>query len=126
RAFAFWSAGAWVVEPGDFVISVGASSRDLRLEQTIALTVPPIGRLDINSTVAEWLADPVGAGVLGGAFAQMGEVASAMTSADMLPMVESMPLRVLMGFGGQADGVVVAGQLLAQVEAVAGSSQNGA
>jgi beta-glucosidase len=38
-AFAWWSesAHAWTVSPGRFVIAVGASSRDLRLEREIAL-----------------------------------------------------------------------------------------
>lgn len=39
RAFAFYSEAthAWVVEPGEFVIQIGASSRDLRLTQTLTL-----------------------------------------------------------------------------------------
>jgi beta-glucosidase len=40
RAFAFWDPGShgWVVEPGDFEIRVGASSRDIRAVATV--TVP--------------------------------------------------------------------------------------
>jgi beta-glucosidase len=39
RAFAFWdeSLNGWRVEPGSFTISVGASSRDLRLTASIDL-----------------------------------------------------------------------------------------
>ncbi len=39
RAFAFFDAGSqgWVVEPGDFEILVGASSRDIRLSAVIRL-----------------------------------------------------------------------------------------
>lgn len=38
RAFAFWSerTNGWLVEPGSFTISTGASSRDLRLSAKIA------------------------------------------------------------------------------------------
>jgi beta-glucosidase len=35
RAFAFWSEAGWVVEPGTFTVSIGASSRDIRAEATI-------------------------------------------------------------------------------------------
>ena len=40
RAFAFYDAGSkdWVVEPGDFEILVGASSRDIRLTAALHLT----------------------------------------------------------------------------------------
>lgn len=39
QAFAFWSTGLrnWLVEPGDFEILVGASSRDIRLKSQIHL-----------------------------------------------------------------------------------------
>lgn len=38
RSFAFWDEGTrqWTVEPGDFRILVGASSRDIRLTATVA------------------------------------------------------------------------------------------
>ena len=40
RAFAYYDAGSkdWVVEPGDFEILVGASSRDIRLTAALHLT----------------------------------------------------------------------------------------
>ncbi|MGE6736789.1 glycoside hydrolase family 3 C-terminal domain-containing protein, partial [Streptomyces sp. NPDC059900] len=40
RAFAYWheTLGRWAVEGGSFGLRVGASSRDIRLETTIALT----------------------------------------------------------------------------------------
>ena len=39
RAFAYYDAGSreWVVEPGDFEILVGASSRDIRLKAVLCL-----------------------------------------------------------------------------------------
>ncbi|GAA4176239.1 beta-glucosidase family protein [Gryllotalpicola koreensis] len=63
RAFAFWStaAHAWVVEGGRFGIRVGASSRDIRLTDTITLTgaeiTPP---LSVDSTAEQFLAHPQG------------------------------------------------------------------
>jgi beta-glucosidase len=35
RAFAFWSDSGWVVEPGEFTVRVGASSRDIRTHATV-------------------------------------------------------------------------------------------
>jgi beta-glucosidase len=39
RAFAYWSVqtGVWRVEPGEFVIEVGVSSRHIKLREVIAL-----------------------------------------------------------------------------------------
>ena len=40
RAFAYWhtARGEWVVEGGEFRVGVGASSRDIRLRQTVSLS----------------------------------------------------------------------------------------
>jgi beta-glucosidase len=59
---AYWDVrlDRWVVEPGTYEVSVGASSRDLRQSTTVALAGddvrPPLG---LSSTVGEVLADPV-------------------------------------------------------------------
>ena len=39
RAFAYWSeqTGDWKIEPGEFVIEVGVSSRQIMLREVIAL-----------------------------------------------------------------------------------------
>lgn len=62
---------AWVVEPGPVVITVGASSRDLPLTETIQLAAqqvrPP---LNTYSTLGEWAADPEAGAAL---FAAMGD-----------------------------------------------------
>lgn len=63
RAFSFWSPRyrRWVVETGEFVISAGSSSRDLALSQTVQVDAPRIlPPLTRESTLQEWLADPVG------------------------------------------------------------------
>jgi beta-glucosidase len=42
RAFAFWDpeTHAWVVEPGEFEIRVGVSSRDIRAVATVTVAEP--------------------------------------------------------------------------------------
>lgn len=96
RALSYWHPvlRRWVVEGGEFVVSVGASSRDLRGEVTVAVdgedvTLP----LHALSTVAEAMAHPVvGEGVR--ALVHGGAVAD-----DMLGMIGDMPLVVVADFG---------------------------
>lgn len=86
RAFAVWSDGDWVVEPGSFTITV-AASRDPRLTQTIELRVPPppIAAIDAESTQAEWLANPAGATVIAAAFPSAGPDASRRPEPSVTP-----------------------------------------
>ncbi len=62
RAFAFWDpeTRAWAVEDGAFELSLGASSRDLRLRTTIEVeAVAPVrARFDRHTPLSRWLADP--------------------------------------------------------------------
>ena len=67
RDLSYWSVDAhdWVLEGGTFEIAVGASSRDLRLTATVDVPAPvPPARLDAESSLQEWLADPAGADLL--------------------------------------------------------------
>ncbi len=64
RAFAYWHAarGEWTVEGGEFQIRVGASSRDIRLTQTLALSGGDVSApLTVTSTYGEFLSDPTAA-----------------------------------------------------------------
>jgi beta-glucosidase len=62
RAFSFWhpTLRRWVVEPGEFSIVVGSSSRDIRLRSELTLTGEAlVFPVDEDSTAEQWLAHPV-------------------------------------------------------------------
>jgi beta-glucosidase len=67
RDLSYWSTAAadWVLEPGEFTLAIGASSRDLRLTTTIEVAAPPLQiTLGAMTSLQEWLADPAGAALL--------------------------------------------------------------
>ena len=96
----------WAVEGGDYVLAIGASSRDLRTTVTVAVDgddtrVP----LTAESTLAEWMTDPKGGEVLGQAFAAAmaeggGEMASMAADPEVFTFLGSLPLGRLAAFPG--------------------------
>jgi beta-glucosidase len=103
RDLSYYSTGLgrWVLEPGDFEIAVGASSRDLRLTATVAVDAPPPVRpLTLESTIAEWLADPEGGPVLRRSMA--AGRASGLNDPAILSMVEATPLGRMITLSGGA------------------------
>lgn len=84
----------WVVEGGEFVVALGASSRDLRGSTTVVVDGDdvrlPLGEL---STVAEAIDHPV-VGAQVDALVHGGAVGD-----DLLAMVGDMPLAVIADFG---------------------------
>jgi beta-glucosidase len=116
RRLAFWSvrATAWIVEDGAFEVAVGASSRDLRLRSRVE--VPGDGvRLPLtgDSTLAEWLADPVGGprlrAVLGVAAGQA--LPGLLGEPELWVMLRALPLKKLLGFPLGGDGAALEGLL---------------
>jgi beta-glucosidase len=106
---AYWdpSLGRWAVEGGEYVLAVGASSRDLRTTVTIVVEgddtrVPLTG----DSTLGEWMNDPKGAEVLGQAFAAAmasddgGAMANLVADPEIFAFIGSLPLRRLSAFPG--------------------------
>lgn len=100
RDLAYWHPGLrrWVVEGGEFVVEVGASSRDVRGEVHVDVVGEPLwGELTEMSTIAEWLAHPVGA-ALAGPYLALPEGAPEPDD-SMQAMIQQMPIKVLLDFG---------------------------
>ncbi|MGW0711638.1 glycoside hydrolase family 3 C-terminal domain-containing protein [Streptomyces sp. NPDC002643] len=106
RDLSFYSAARRrrVLEPGDFDIAVGSSSRDIRLSATMSVDAPPgVQRLSPDSSVGEWLAHPVGGPFLRRAF-RTQEGSAMAHDREILRMVESPPLTRLVAMsGGRLD-----------------------
>ncbi|HSA52201.1 MAG TPA: glycoside hydrolase family 3 C-terminal domain-containing protein [Yinghuangia sp.] len=105
RDFSYFSTAhdGWVLEPGEFVIHVGASSRDLRLSAPVTVDAPePVAPLTDESTVAQWLADPAGGPALRASLDRIP--GSGLGDPAILRMVESLPLTRLAALsGGHVD-----------------------
>jgi beta-glucosidase len=102
QAMAFWSTRdhRWVVEGGSYVIAVGASSRDLRLQASIEIDGDqPARPLTLTSTIAEWLEDPVGGPLLRAALHRSGSAGQTMLTPDLAPLVHAMPVTKIPTFG---------------------------
>jgi beta-glucosidase len=106
---AYWDrrVDRFVVEGGDYLVSVGASSRDLRLEGTVsvegdALRVP----LTLKSTLREVLADPAAGPVLSQLLAATipadGSPSATALGVDLLSLIGYSPVARLVSFSGGA------------------------
>ncbi|MBW4096345.1 MAG: beta-glucosidase, partial [Acidobacteria bacterium] len=101
-------AAAWTVEGGDYLVEVGASSRDLRVSASVTVEGNQAAMvLSTNSTIGEWMAHPVGGPVLGSAFEAAiansdddESMANALADPSMMAMLSSMPLGRLAAFPG--------------------------
>jgi beta-glucosidase len=104
RDLSYWSAAQrrWVLEPGEFLIAAGASSRDIRLSQTITVAGrPPVQPLTGMSTLAEWLAHPAGGPALRAALGTGpdGRPGGVLGSDALVGMLSGTPLSTLAVFG---------------------------
>ena len=103
RDLSYWSRRhrRWVLEPGEFRIGVGASSRDIGLAQTIEVAgTPPPEPLTDTSTLAEWLADPVGGPALRSALGNGPDgTPGGFLNDELVKMIGSFPLGTLATFG---------------------------
>ncbi len=125
RDLSQWSTRAhdWVLQPGRFVVAVGASSRDLRATAEVTISGPhPALPLARNSTLAEWLDHPVGRGLIEDALrtAPGGDMTPLLADPDTLRMLGSFPLTRLVVMLGDAMGDGLVGRLLDAVAAASG------
>ncbi|WP_444963200.1 glycoside hydrolase family 3 C-terminal domain-containing protein [Nocardiopsis sp. M1B1] len=101
---AYWEVRAdrWVVEGGEYVVSAGASSRDLRATAAVAVEGDAL-RLPVtlDSTLGEVMADPGAAALLAQAFTPpaAAEGSDNAMGMDMARMMASIPIRRLASFG---------------------------
>ena len=116
RAFAYWSTQLhdWYVESGDFTIEIGQSSRHIDVSAAVQLesTASLPRHYTMDSIVMDILADPRAAAVvqplvnaimnsLNPGDGQESEAAREAISEDMnLAMIQYMPLRGVLSFGG--------------------------
>ena len=106
---AYWDSRVdrFIVEPGSYQVSVGASSRDLRLAGAVevagdALRIP----LTLESTIAEVVTDPVAGPIVAEAFATHMPGGAADTQealgVDILSLIGSAPVGRVVSLSGGA------------------------
>ncbi len=99
RSFAYWSSRfhRWVVEPGEFTIAVGNSSRHLVATETIMVDAPRLSLpLGPDSTLHEWLADERGRELLTERGVRL------LQDPELIKVIGTMPMETLAAFEGMA------------------------
>ncbi|WP_394525651.1 glycoside hydrolase family 3 C-terminal domain-containing protein [Paenarthrobacter nicotinovorans] len=104
RDLAFWhdQLDRWMVEDGAYTIAAAASSRDVRIEESVHVAGDKVFiPLTMESSLAELMEHPLGAQALGALFAEMGgDEPGNHLGMDITRMLASIPIgRALSGFG---------------------------
>jgi beta-glucosidase len=126
RDLSYWStlAADWVLEPGEFTLAIGASSRDLRLTTTIDVAGPPLRvELDASATLQEWLADPVGSRLLHEVVGadEAGRPRGILGDDEVRSVVGNFPLSALAAFPSSGLDQGIVDQLLRRLQSGAAS-----
>ena len=109
--------GGWSFEPGRYEVAVAASARDLRLVETVDLPGAPVAApLDHGSTLAEWLAHPVGHDLFVNELRNgpAGDLSGLLDDAATLRMIGPFPMARLLTMLGGAIPFSTLDDLLAQ------------
>lgn len=122
RAFSYYEASlpGWHVENGAYRIQIGASSRDIRLEETVevkgALALPY--RFTLDSTLGDVLDAPQGKSIavkiMQGmqAFVQAADEGPALSPEMLAAMMRDMPLHTIVSFSeGKIDKDTLSGMI---------------
>jgi beta-glucosidase len=120
RDLSRWSvrADGWILEPGEFGVEIGASSRDVRLRGTVTVSGPrPVFPLDAESTLGEWLDHPVGRDELLRTMrdAPGGDLTPLLGEGPEMQMIASFPLGRLLTMLGLGPAEDTVDRLLAAV-----------
>ena len=105
---AYWEtrAGRWIVENGEYVVSVGASSRDLRGEASVELSGDEfVIALNRDASLGEAFAHPVAGPIAREELAKGWLRESMMIDGELTPMGRDLPLSRLVSFGTDPDVV---------------------
>ncbi|MCI2957049.1 glycoside hydrolase family 3 C-terminal domain-containing protein [Agromyces atrinae] len=101
---AYWDVRVddWTVEGGEYRVEIGASSRDIRVTETVAVDGDVVKlTFDRNSSIGEILADETAGAALTAAFSGADGPAKALTeSPEMIRMMASFPIGRLATFPG--------------------------
>ncbi|QNE16781.1 beta-glucosidase [Kribbella qitaiheensis] len=102
---AYWDVrvDCWLVESGEYVVSVGSSSRDLRGQVAVEVTGDEF-RLPVTleSSLAEALSDPATATALGGLLSATfgAELTAEAAGTDLAVLLGALPVGRLVAFSG--------------------------
>lgn len=99
---AYWDirgGGQWTLEDGEYLVSVGASSRDIRAVGSVNLTGDTVAvELSLHSTIGELLANPLTGPFMANALtAAFGSGDNPAVGGNVVKMISPSPLHSVMG-----------------------------
>ncbi|MEW1719121.1 glycoside hydrolase family 3 C-terminal domain-containing protein [Streptomyces sp. NPDC093109] len=127
REFEYWDEELqrWLVEGGEYRIAAGASSRDIRLSDTVELQGETARyRLGPDSSIGEILRDPIAGPAFQEVFAAMFEQFSGAEETDYGPMLDSLPFGRFVSTTGSALPAGMVDDVLARANAANGFEEN--